>query len=101
MDENVAPKNSPIYLGIWFTSSLIGPGLGFLVGGNFLRIWTDLKLVSIGSLFGAIFIVIYVSILSFFIYEDRILTGKVNRITHCLTCILLGGWSMLKHSFEV
>ena len=47
MDENVNPKVSPIYLGIWFATTFLGPGLGYAVGGTFLRIFTDLKVVSL------------------------------------------------------
>lgn len=46
LDENVNPKVSPIYLGIWFATTFLGPGLGFAVGGTFLKTFTDLKLVS-------------------------------------------------------
>ena len=46
MDENVNPKVSPIYLGIWFATTFLGPGMGFAVGGAFLRTFTDLKVVS-------------------------------------------------------
>ena len=49
MDENVNPKVSPIYLGIWFATTFLGPGMGFAVGGAFLRTFTDLKVVSTGT----------------------------------------------------
>lgn len=47
LDENVNPKNAPIYIGIWFVSSFLGRGLGYLVGGAFLGVFTDLALVCI------------------------------------------------------
>ena len=46
LDENVNPKVSPIYLGIWYSTTFLGPGLGFTLGGTFLKLFTDLKLVS-------------------------------------------------------
>lgn len=42
LDENVNPKNAPIYVGVWFVSNFLGRGLGYLVGGAFLRVFTDL-----------------------------------------------------------
>ena len=45
MDENVSPTMSPIYLGIWMTSAMMGPALGFTLGGAFLKIYTDVDLV--------------------------------------------------------
>ena len=47
LDENVNPKNAPIYVGIWFVSNFLGRGLGYLVGGAFLQFFTDISLVSI------------------------------------------------------
>ena len=46
LDENVNPKVSPIYLGIWYATTFLGPGLGFAIGGTFLKKFTDLSLVS-------------------------------------------------------
>ena len=45
IDENVDPKWSPIYLGVWYGSTILGPGLGYLVGGTFLQTFVDLKQV--------------------------------------------------------
>ena len=47
LDENVNPKNAPIYVGIWFVSNFLGRGVGYIVGGAFLRIFTDLVMVRI------------------------------------------------------
>ena len=47
LDENIDPKMSPLYVGFWFTSTFIGPGLGYIVGGAFLKLFTDLSLVSL------------------------------------------------------
>ena len=46
LDENVNPKMSPIYVGIFYATTFFGPGLGFAVGGAFSRIFTNVKLVS-------------------------------------------------------
>ena len=46
LDENVNPKFSPIYLGLWYATTFFGPGLGFAAGGIFLNMFTDLKVVS-------------------------------------------------------
>ena len=37
IDENVHPKASPIYLGIFFAAAIAGPGLGFVAGGPILN----------------------------------------------------------------
>ena len=50
LDENVHPKNMPIYLGFWFASSILGPGMGFILGGAMLSIFVDIKQVSETSL---------------------------------------------------
>eukprot|EP00794_Sanderia_malayensis_P000574 gene574-1233_t len=44
LDENVNPKVSPIYLGFWFATTFLGPGLGYIVGGTFLNIFTNGKM---------------------------------------------------------
>jgi len=43
LDENVSPKSSPVYLGIWFASTMLGPGLGFLFAGQFLTVFTNIE----------------------------------------------------------
>ena len=45
IDENVDPKSSPIYLGVFFASAIVGPGLGFVSGGAMPSVWVDLKMV--------------------------------------------------------
>ena len=47
IDENVKPKNMPLYLGVWFASSIMGPGLGFILGGLVLGVFVDLKQVCV------------------------------------------------------
>ncbi|KAK6617800.1 hypothetical protein RUM43_014028 [Polyplax serrata] len=41
LDENVTKKMSSVYLGIYYTLSLIGPAVGYLLGGELLKIYTD------------------------------------------------------------
>ncbi|EDO47199.1 predicted protein, partial [Nematostella vectensis] len=43
IDENVHPKSMPIYLSFWYAATILGPGLGFVVGGYFLSMFVDLK----------------------------------------------------------
>lgn len=42
IDENVAPKSAPMYLGVWFVAVFFGPGIGYVAGGSLLNIWVDL-----------------------------------------------------------
>jgi len=44
IDENVDPKSCPIYLAVFFGSAIVGPGLGFIVGGGTLSKWVDLRM---------------------------------------------------------
>ena len=50
IDENVDPKSSPIYLGVFFASAIVGPGLGFVAGGAMLSKWVDLEMVCARSI---------------------------------------------------
>ncbi|XP_028408691.1 solute carrier organic anion transporter family member 4A1-like [Dendronephthya gigantea] len=43
LDENVEPKQMPVYLGLWYLSAFIGPGIGILLGGQFLSVYVDIK----------------------------------------------------------
>ena len=53
IDENVHPKASPIYLGIFFAAAIAGPGLGFIASGPILnKVYVDIKQVSRYSHFG-------------------------------------------------
>ena len=45
LDENVHPKDLPIYLGVWSLANSLGPGIGMLIGGKLLSIYVDLKQV--------------------------------------------------------
>ena len=52
IDENVHPKASPIYLGIFFAGAVAGSGLGFVVGGPILNnVYVDIKQVKMRSFF--------------------------------------------------
>ncbi|XP_040071371.1 solute carrier organic anion transporter family member 4A1-like, partial [Ixodes scapularis] len=42
LDDNVPTKTSPVYLGIYFAMALLGPAVGFLSGGYFLTLYTDI-----------------------------------------------------------
>ena len=46
LDENVEPKQVPIYLGLWYLSAFLGPGTGILLGGQFLSVFVDIKQVN-------------------------------------------------------
>lgn len=45
LDENVHPKHISLYLGIFFTSFVIGPSVGSLIGGKLLEIYVQLSQV--------------------------------------------------------
>ena len=47
IDENVHPKSSPVYLAVFFSLTLLGPGLGFISGGSLLNIYIDVTQVTI------------------------------------------------------
>ncbi|XP_038207850.1 solute carrier organic anion transporter family member 4A1 isoform X1 [Zerene cesonia] len=46
IDENVSKKMSSVYLGIYYTMAVLGPALGYVVGGQLLYIYTDFATVS-------------------------------------------------------
>ena len=41
IDDTVCPKHTPIWLGVFYTVAIIGPALGFGLGGAFLTIYVD------------------------------------------------------------
>ena len=49
IDENVHPKSSPVYLAVFFSLTLLGPGLGFISGGSLLNIYIDITQVNMLS----------------------------------------------------
>ena len=47
LDENVDPKSMPVYLGIWYIFTFLGPGIGVFVAGRFLSIYVDIQQVCV------------------------------------------------------
>ncbi|KAJ0182819.1 hypothetical protein K1T71_002188 [Dendrolimus kikuchii] len=41
IDENVSKKMSSVYLGVYYTMAVVGPALGYVIGGQMLTIYTD------------------------------------------------------------
>ncbi|XP_072947607.1 solute carrier organic anion transporter family member 4A1 [Epargyreus clarus] len=41
IDENVSKKMSSVYLGVYYTMAVVGPALGYVLGGQMLKIYTD------------------------------------------------------------
>ncbi|PNF24215.1 Solute carrier organic anion transporter family member 4A1 [Cryptotermes secundus] len=41
IDENVSKKMSSVYLGIYYTTAIVGPALGYVLGGQLLAVYTD------------------------------------------------------------
>ncbi|XP_061385578.1 solute carrier organic anion transporter family member 4A1 isoform X1 [Danaus plexippus] len=41
IDENVSKKMSSVYLGVYYTMAVVGPALGYVVGGQMLQLYTD------------------------------------------------------------
>lgn len=48
LDENVAKAQSAMYSGIYFASALLGPGIGFIMGGAMLQMFTTADVPPIG-----------------------------------------------------
>uniref|UniRef100_A0A665VLJ0 Solute carrier organic anion transporter family member n=1 Tax=Echeneis naucrates TaxID=173247 RepID=A0A665VLJ0_ECHNA len=44
LDENVKSNYAPVYIGIFYTAAIVGPAAGYLLGGYFLNIFTDIHL---------------------------------------------------------
>ncbi|KAG8194345.1 hypothetical protein JTE90_029217 [Oedothorax gibbosus] len=42
LDENVPTKMSSVYLGIYYTMAVIGPAVGYVIGGQFLKLYVDI-----------------------------------------------------------
>nr|XP_019944418.1 PREDICTED: solute carrier organic anion transporter family member 4A1 [Paralichthys olivaceus] len=45
LDENVQSNYAPVYMGIFYTASILGPAAGYLLGGYFLKIYTEIHLM--------------------------------------------------------
>ncbi|XP_033209479.1 solute carrier organic anion transporter family member 4A1 isoform X2 [Belonocnema kinseyi] len=50
LDENVSKKMSSVYLGIYYTMAVIGPAMGYVIGGELLKIYTDFPTVDPASI---------------------------------------------------
>ncbi|XP_076024060.1 solute carrier organic anion transporter family member 4A1 [Genypterus blacodes] len=44
LDENVKSNYAPVYIGIFYTAATVGPAAGYLLGGYFLNIYTEIHL---------------------------------------------------------
>uniref|UniRef100_A0A3Q3IDE3 Solute carrier organic anion transporter family member n=1 Tax=Monopterus albus TaxID=43700 RepID=A0A3Q3IDE3_MONAL len=44
LDENVKSNYAPVYIGIFYTAAIVGPAAGYLLGGYFLNIYTEIHL---------------------------------------------------------
>ncbi|XP_027000792.1 solute carrier organic anion transporter family member 4A1 [Tachysurus fulvidraco] len=42
LDENVKSNYAPVYIGIFYTAAIIGPAAGYLLGGFFLKTYTEI-----------------------------------------------------------
>ncbi|KAK2885765.1 hypothetical protein QQF64_020788 [Cirrhinus molitorella] len=42
LDENVKSNYAPVYIGIFYTAAIVGPAAGYLLGGFFLNIYTEI-----------------------------------------------------------
>lgn len=46
IDENVSHKMQPIYSGVFYGSTMLGPALGYIAGGQLLRLYVDIDKIS-------------------------------------------------------
>uniref|UniRef100_A0A8D3AGU4 Solute carrier organic anion transporter family member n=1 Tax=Scophthalmus maximus TaxID=52904 RepID=A0A8D3AGU4_SCOMX len=46
LDENVQSNYAPVYIGIFYTFSIVGPAVGYLLGGYFLNIYSEVHLTT-------------------------------------------------------
>ncbi|ESO09595.1 hypothetical protein HELRODRAFT_97665 [Helobdella robusta] len=42
IDENVGVKRSPLYFSIYYSTAMIGPALGYIIGGRLLKTYIDI-----------------------------------------------------------
>ncbi|XP_048860331.1 solute carrier organic anion transporter family member 4A1-like isoform X1 [Brienomyrus brachyistius] len=42
LDENVKSSYAPVYIGIFYTAAIVGPAAGYLLGGIFLNMYTEI-----------------------------------------------------------
>ncbi|XP_029635260.1 solute carrier organic anion transporter family member 4A1-like [Octopus sinensis] len=50
LDENLSVRTAPVYIGIFYTMSIIGPAFGYLLGGKFLDYYVDIGRVDTSSI---------------------------------------------------
>lgn len=50
IDENVSKKMSSVYLGVYYTMAVVGPAMGYVIGGQMLTIYTDFLTVDSDAL---------------------------------------------------
>ncbi|XP_074538548.1 solute carrier organic anion transporter family member 4A1 [Halichoeres trimaculatus] len=46
LDENVKSNYAPVYIGIFYTAAILGPAAGYLLGGYFLNIYSEISLTT-------------------------------------------------------
>ncbi|XP_070295618.1 solute carrier organic anion transporter family member 4A1-like [Salvelinus sp. IW2-2015] len=46
LDENVKSSYAPVYIGIFYTAAIMGPAAGYLLGGYFLNIYTEIHMMT-------------------------------------------------------
>nr|XP_046252002.1 solute carrier organic anion transporter family member 4A1 [Scatophagus argus]XP_046252003.1 solute carrier organic anion transporter family member 4A1 [Scatophagus argus]XP_046252004.1 solute carrier organic anion transporter family member 4A1 [Scatophagus argus] len=46
LDENVKSSYAPVYIGIFYTAAIVGPAAGYLLGGYFLNIYTEVQMTT-------------------------------------------------------
>nr|XP_029506187.1 solute carrier organic anion transporter family member 4A1-like [Oncorhynchus nerka] len=46
LDENVKSSYAPVYIGIFYTAAIVGPAAGYLLGGYFLNIYTEIHMTT-------------------------------------------------------
>ncbi|XP_060792869.1 solute carrier organic anion transporter family member 4A1 [Neoarius graeffei] len=47
LDENVKSNYAPVYIGIFYTAAILGPAAGYLLGGFFLNIYTEIGQITL------------------------------------------------------
>ncbi|XP_061388194.1 solute carrier organic anion transporter family member 4A1 [Musca vetustissima] len=50
IDENVSKKMSSVYLGTYYTMTMLGPAVGYVLGGQLLLIYTDFLQIDVSEL---------------------------------------------------
>ncbi|XP_041654609.1 solute carrier organic anion transporter family member 4A1 isoform X2 [Cheilinus undulatus] len=46
LDENVESNYAPVYIGIFYTAAILGPAAGYLLGGHFLNMFTEVGMTT-------------------------------------------------------